>query len=380
MNSSSNFTTSPPRTDRKWTLVQPGVHLLGQPLDPTDTKGADWQNAWTFHVIFYSFWFSVVSIYSVFGIIRSYNRKDKVTRILAYVIHTLIGFLGLTRLFTLSVFYNEIVPTSVRARSSVLARVVFGLGFPCITAAFALVQFSFTEALKGKLSESKLGNFTFIICIIALHFLVVVTVEILTSLLQNLALLFFATKLYFLIMTAISMVRIVYSGYKVLSQASENTRALHNLSIHYGSTRTKTSEITRRKSVAEKDMVRSLRKVKVIIILTSVFCSVICIMEISSICELAEIVAGKDGALAPWRWYAYQTFFRLAELGMAGTILYTLAPPGQTKKIFEKRELIWERLFGNKQKSDNKIRDVVADDDGHPVAMLNRAYNLGNKD
>lgn len=371
MNLTANISTESPNVRNKWTFVHPVVQVLGQPLDPTDASGANWTNAWTFHVIFFSICFSVVSIYSVYGIIRSYNRKEKVTRILAYIIHGLIFVLGLTRLFTLSVFYNEIVATSVRARTSLLSRIVFGLGFPCIAAAFGLVQYSFTEALKGKLSESKLGNFKFLSFLIAGNFVLVLIVEILTTLLNNLAVLFFTTKCYFLFFSAFSMIRILYSGYKVLSHASENKRALHNFSIHYGATK---STDTRRKSIAEKDLIKSLRKVKIILILTSVFCSIVCIMEIYSIGELTEIVAGKDGALTPWPWYAYQTLFRLAELGMAGTILYTLVPAGQMKNLSEKSRLIWGRIFGNR---DGKVRDEVAGID--PVAMLNRAYNLDNE-
>ncbi|XP_031549719.1 uncharacterized protein LOC116287213 [Actinia tenebrosa] len=355
----------------------PPAHILGQAVYlswviQTDT----WKKSWTFHVVFFSFCFSFLAIYSVYGVVRSQIRKEKVIRILAYIVHILIGLLGLTRLLTLSVFSSEIKATSVNNNLyKVVSRIIFGIGFPCITSAFALVQISFTEALKGKLSTSKLGNFTFIGLVISFHFLVVLIVGTLTTVISNLFVLFFATKFYFLIMTAVTMVIMLYSGCKVLSHVAEHERALSDLNQHYGST---LALRERTESNTERDKKRSLLKIKIILFLTSLFCLLICGMEIHSIAELAELLAGKDGALAPWSWYVYQTFFRLAELGLAGTILYTMAPQELTdnKNYFNNEKLHWKNIFrqDKKDKSSKKSKNDKGGDVG-TMAMVNRAYD-----
>jgi hypothetical protein len=351
------------------------VHILGQALHLSwITQTSTWREAWMFHVIFFSLLFSLLAIYAVYGVVRSQVRKEKVIRIIAYIVHVLIGVLGLTRLLTLSVFSSEITATSVRNRLAVLSRIIFGIGFPCITAAFALVQISFTEALKGKLSESKLGNFTFIGLVISFHFLIVLVVDTLTTIVSSLVVLFFATKFYFLIMTSVTMVMILYSGCRVLSEVTEHQRALSDMSQHYGATISR----ERSESNAERDMKKSLRKVRIILFLTSIFCSIICAMEVYSIAELAELLAGKDGALAPWSWYIYQTSFRLAELGMAATILYTMAPQDQSenKSNFGDKNLsTWKNIFKKEIKNKNN-QGVKNDEDVHPMAVLNRAYDL----
>lgn len=366
--------TAPVSVNRTTSVVPP-AHILGQAVHlswviQTNT----WKESWTFHVVFFSICFSFLAIYSVYGVVRSQKRKEKVIRILSYIVHILIGVLGLTRLLTLSVFSSEITATLVKNNLyTVVSRIIFGIGFPCITAAFALVQISFTEALKGKLSESKLGNFTFIGLVICFHFLIVLVVGILTTIISNLFVLFFATKLYFLIMTSVTMVMMLYSGCKVLSHVSEHQRALSDLGQHYGST---LALRERTESNAERDRKKSLLKIKIILVLTSIFCLLICGMEIHSIAELAELLAGKDGALAPWSWYFYQTFFRLAEVGLAGTILYTMSPQEQTEKTtyFNSEKLHWKNIF-KKDKTNKSNKKNKKDGDVGSVAMTNRAYD-----
>ncbi|EDO47807.1 predicted protein [Nematostella vectensis] len=315
MNESTNATIAHVRTE-----------IISNPLEPQwGTANTAWKWGWEFHIALFCFSFLVLTIYSLCGIYRSRNRRETVARNLSYVIHALIALLGITRLLTLALFpYEFKSPIVKRPMPVAAARLVFGIGFPCITASFALVQFSFTDSLKGMLSASKLRNLTFLVLVIAMHFAIVLIADIISTNVSNTtAVLCVVTKSYFLLMALVTMIRILMSGLQVLHRARRTSHALKKLNSRYKCT--VLSPRGKRKGDPDTDVDKVLFKVRMVIILTCVFCSALIGVQVFSLIELDKVLAGKTGALAPWPWYVYQTIFRLAELGLAGTVLYAIS-------------------------------------------------------
>ena len=311
----------------------------GRKREPLNSEPVpNWQEAkeifkwaWEFHWISFVVLFLGIALYSTVMLIEASKRRrqrEKVSRNVSYAVHSLVIVLGITRALALVLFPYEIT-TNVNNADIVIPlyvhRIVFGLGFPCFMAAFALIQITFTASIKTTpLTYSKLRNIRFLVLVIVGHFSVVIVADIVTALVESTSALYMICTAYLLSMTLFTGVRITRSGCKVVRENNRHKRAMEN----YVASSTYTPRRRQRASFNTK----AVRKVFTITALTIFFCIALFALKIYDLVEVIEYHFVRERTVEPWPWFIHETLFRLTEFALALTVLYAVSPVKPHKK------------------------------------------------
>ncbi|XP_078372685.1 uncharacterized protein LOC144656327 [Oculina patagonica] len=305
--------------------------LNSEPVPNWEEAKAVFKWGWELHWISFVVLFMGLALYSTIRLIEASKRRtsrEKVSRNVSYAVHSLVIVLGVTRAVALVLFPYEMT-TNVNDADIVIPlyvhRIIFGLGFPCFMAAFALIQITFTASVKtAPLTYSKLRKIRFLVLIIVGHFSVVIIADIVTALVESTSALYMVCTAYLLSMTLFTGVRITKSGLKVIRENNRHKKAIEN----YAPASTYTPHRLQRASFNAK----AVRKVFTITALTIFFCIALFALKIYDLVEVIEhhFVLGKN--IAPWPWFIHETLFRLTEFGLALTVLYAVSPIKTPKK------------------------------------------------
>lgn len=307
--------------------------LNSEPVPNWEEAKAVFKWGWELHWISFVVLFLGLALYSTIKLIETSKRRrlrEKVSRNVSYAVHSLVIVLGVTRALALVLFPYEIT-TNVNNADIVIPlyvhRIIFGLGFPCFMAAFALIQITFTASVKTTpLTYSKLRNIRFLVLVIVGHFSVVIIADIVTALVASTSALYMVCTAYLLSMTLFTGVRITKSGYQVVRKNNEHKRATENYAP--------ASSYTPRRLQRASFNAKAVRKVFIITALTIFFCIALFALKIYDLVEVIEyhFILGKN--IAPWPWFIHETLFRLTEFGLALTVLYAVSPIKPPKKCF----------------------------------------------
>lgn len=308
--------------------------LNSEPVPDWEEAKAVFKWGWELHWISFVVLFLGLALYCTGRLIAASKRqrlREKVSRNVSYAVHSLVIVLGITRAFALIIFPYE-VTTNVNDANIVIPlyvhRIIFGLGFPCFMAAFALIQITFTASVKtAPLTYSKLRRIRFLVLIIVGHFSVVIIADVVTALVESTSALYMVCTVYLLSMTLFTGIRITKTGWKVVRENKKRNLTMQNgLSASTAGT---AHRIQRASFNA-----RAVRKVFVITALTIFFCIALFALKIYDLVEVIEyhFVLGKNKKLAPWPWFIHETLFRLTEFALACTVLYAVSPLKPPKK------------------------------------------------
>ena len=290
-----------------------------EPAPEWDKARLTWRWGWELHWISFAALFVALAAFSLVKLIRS-TRLDRprVARNLSVAVHLLILTLGLTRTLFLCLYPYELKRNAPGVPLT-LARLLFGLGFPCLTSAFALIQIAFSESLKSsRVAYSKLGNVKFLLAVIGVHFGIVVVVDVITNFLEDTSFLYLLCIVYFLLMTLLTGLRIVYSGTKVILTSKRHREAIKELNLKQSHVRVE----------EEAAAPKANTKVLVITVSTALCCFLLLSLELYALVDSVRHLMSAGGHQPePWPWYFFQSFFRLAELALACVVLYTVSAP-----------------------------------------------------
>lgn len=302
--------------------------LNSEPIPDWEEAKAEFKWAWGLHWILFVVLFLGLALYSIVRLIAASKRRqlrEKVSRNVSYAVHSLVIVLGITRALALVLFPYE-VTTNVNNADIVIPlyvhRIVFGLGFPCFMAAFALIQITFTASVKtAPLTYSKLRRIRFLVLVIVGHFSVVIIADVVTALVESTSALFMVCTAYLLSMTLFTGIRITKSGYKVIRENNAHKKTMENYAPA-------TTYNTPRRLQRASFNARAVRKVFIITALTIFFCVALFALKIYDLIEVIEFhfVLGGNKKLAPWPWLIHETLFRLTEFSLGCTVLYAISP------------------------------------------------------
>ena len=277
-----------------------------------------------------------LAVYSTAKLVAASKRRqvrEKVSRNVSYAVHSLLIVLGITRALALVLFPYE-VTTNLNEADIVIPlyvhRIIFGLGFPCFMAAFALIQITFTASVKTTpLTYSKLRRIRFLVLVIIGHFSVVIVADVVTALVESTSALYMVCTAYLLSMTLFTGIRITKTGWKVVRENRE-----HGATMPSSMTASTMSIGTAHRMRQASFNRRAVRKVFTITTLTVFFCIALFALKIYDLVEVIEYVYvyNKDKELAPWPWFIHETLFRLTEFGLACTVIYAVSPLKPPKK------------------------------------------------
>lgn len=281
-----------------------------------------WQWAWELHYIGFGVAFLFLVLWAVLAFLRARKTPLLLTRRFCYAINFLLILFGTTRAFALFLYPYEVVDHA-GGTPVVIERILFGIGFPCLTAGFTLIHYAFLEVAKVRFSSRRIQNMRFIIGVIALHFILVIIAEIVTSFVLNTSILMVICMLYFIVCTLAVSMSVFYSGFKLVRQSKKHRRTLRRISLKSGNNATLPKGKTSPYSNKESNTAKVMR----VTMVTAILGVTLACLQVYAMVDIFKVRANGIIVPAPWPWWSYQTVFRLVELGLACTMAYTVSQP-----------------------------------------------------
>ena len=113
--------------------------------------------------------------------------------------------------------------------------IIIGLRIPCLTASFFLIQISFLELIKLQLYSKRLHSYRFIFTAIAVHFLLILMLDIFYVLYPNIKIILIVCQAFSMCVGLAVSFTSLYSGIKVILYINRNTQSMRS----YNSTETR---------------------------------------------------------------------------------------------------------------------------------------------
>ena len=302
------------------------VNVTTTPSPPSPPKaepGPDWPVAkqqwglaWEFHWIGLGVLFALLALWSITGLVRAGYKNSFARKPLYIAITILLVILGVTRALYLWIDPYESGENSVTTVPPYVTALLLGLTYPCLTSSFCLIHLAFLEVTKIQLPSRRLQKPSFLASVIALHFVVVLFAEIMTSVISTANWLLVVCQSFFILWSLLLSASFLYSGGKLLYQSKQVRRRLGNIRSSGGAS--KTEEPQRQRSATAK--------VARITVTTSVLGLLCCALQTYSLFGVYGLYSTVVHP-QPWPWWVFQTCFRLVELVMACTIAYSVQQP-----------------------------------------------------
>ena len=292
-----------------------------EPAPEWEIAKATWRWAYEFHWISFGLLNLALAIYSIHAFARALRFTDKISRNLSCTVLSLMTFFGLMRAIYFFTSPYDYPPHFGGEFPLLLSRTLFALGFPCLTAGLAFIDVVFIEAASGsKVANSKLRSVKFLTVIITCHFGIVIIVDMITFLLMKTEVLYILCIVYFMIVAGGSAGRVAYSGWKLIRQNKQTQASIRELQTRY------TPKDSATAPKIDQPESKGIRKVRIIVVLTTVTCFAVCVLQTFALYQVSQVVMSSLDDPEPWPYYAYQTCFRLTELAIACTIVFSVTP------------------------------------------------------
>ena len=129
--------------------------------------------------------------------------------------------------------------------------------------------------------------------------------------------------LYFIICALAVSASVFYSGFHVIKESKTHRRTLKRISVRSGAVSNGSKKGTAKYSNKESNT-NKVARVTMVTACLGVACAAI---QIYAMAEVFKVRARLAKIPEPWPWWSYVTIFRLIELGLAGTMAYTVSQP-----------------------------------------------------
>ena len=288
-----------------------------EPVPEWPAAKHEWQGAWELHYIGFGVLFLLLAVWSILALLRARNTQLLVTRRFCYAVNCLLILFGSTRALALFLYPYEIVDNT-NGMPLVLERLLFGIGFPCLTAGFTLIHYAFLEAAKVSFSRRRIQSLRFILGVIGIHFTLVLIAEIVTSYVKDTSVLVIICMMYFIVCAIVVSASVFYSGFSVIKESKTHRRTLKRISVRAEGNKKK-SKYSNKESNTNK-----VARVTMVTAFLGMACAAV---QIYAVAGVFKVRANGPERPDPWPWWAYMTVFRLIELGLAGTMAYTVSQP-----------------------------------------------------
>lgn len=304
--SSHNSTNSPP-ISLSTPAAEPGPDWL--------VARRQWGAFWELHWIGFGIGFALIAIHSVLAILFADKKKAFTRRLLFFAVNFLLMTLGIVRSLYLWIDPYESSENNVQVTLWV-NRILFGLGFPCLTSAFCLVHVAFLEVSKIKLGSKKLHSLPFVCSIILFHFAIVFVSDITVALEADKKELLIVCQSFFIVWGFVNSFAFLFSGGQILRKSNETRKQLSQIN---------NNATTTNHSKGRKGATLKVAKITMVTAILSLACCALQIYSMVGVYGLYSTIVNPP----PWPWYAFQTGFRVVELAMGFTLAYTVVQPSE---------------------------------------------------
>ena len=284
--------------------------LLPEPLPEWDHAQETWKWTWILHWAGFGAVFALLALYALWSVIKlaAASKKHRRKPLLALAINSLLFVFGTSRAMYLFINPYEsqqcFLPTYCPV---ILARILFGIALPCITASFSLIHLAFLQLSKLKLYPERLQSSACLACIIAFQFGLSLFTEIMITMYANWKMLNIFCQAFFIALGLILSGSFIYSGRIILKSVRETRLSIRQLG--------NLSDRTRRRKVSK---LVKITYITVIVGFTS------CAMQLYSLIVVYNFYSAGDRGVVPepWPWLVFQSLSRIVEIVAGCTMAY----------------------------------------------------------
>lgn len=273
-----------------------------------------WGVAWELHWAGFGILFSMLALHSFLALLQVRKKQGLGPKPLIIAINSLLLTLGATRAIYLFLDPYESGDNGFKSPHW-LAKLIYGVAFPCLTSSFCLIHLAFLEVAKIQIGLKKLQSTRLLAGVITTHFVIVITAETITAVKPNFTPLLIVCQSFIILWGFLLSMSFIYSGSKVIRRAGRVQQQVENEIAEIGKVGRVSRKSNRRKS-------RTIKVAKITFV-TSILGLVCCGLQLYSLFGVYSLYSEAVHP-SPWPWWTFQTCYRLVEFCMACTIAYTV--------------------------------------------------------
>ena len=337
--------TEPETATKVKDIAEPSPEMAAppnpEPLPDWDVALKEWKSLWELHYIGFGVLFFGVSLFSCICVVKIKHRAKGMT-LGNYFLAVCLMLMAFSVTRTLFLILDPYESHTFLNLPVLLIRILFAIGYPCLTSALSLIHFAFLEVSKLRLISRRLQNIKFLVSVIAAHFVVVLVVYFVITLAPKFARLLILCQTVLISWWFVLALCFLYSGWKVNWEA-EITAKFFKTTLTKERTASTLSTSSLDPSV-KVEQARSLngdenkpskgaQKIARISGLVSLLALLYVAAELYSLFSLYKLydLEGESG-VDPWPWWGYQTVSRLLDFLLCLVIAYVIFPSTQTEK------------------------------------------------
>lgn len=318
-----------------------------EPLPDWDVALKDWKSLWELHYIGFGALFFGVAVFSCICVVKIKHRAKGMT-LGNYFLAVCVMLMTFCVSRTLYLFLDPYESHTILDLPVLLSRILFAIGYPCLTSALSLIHFAFLEVNKLRLISRRLQNIKFLVSVIATHFVVVLIVYLVITLAPKLARLLILCQTVLISWWLILAVCFLYSGWKVNWESQitakffNNTMAKERIASTLStSSLNPSSNITVEQAKTfnndQNKPSKGAQKIARISGLVSILALLNVGAELYSLFSLYKLYDFAEGesVVDHWPWWGYQTVSRMLDFLLCLVIAYVIFPSTQTEKTLK---------------------------------------------
>ena len=315
-----------------------------EPLPDWDLALRDWKYLWELHYIGFGVLFFGVAVFSCICVVKIKHRARGMT-LANYFLAVCLMLMTFSVSRTLYLFLDPYESHTVLDLPVLLSRIIFAIGYPCLTSALSLIHFAFLEVNKLRLISRRLQNVKFLVSVIASHFVIVLVVYLVITLAPKLARLLILCQTVLISWWFILAACFLYSGWKVnwesqitakfFSSTVVKDRTASTLSSASLDPQSYSVTVEQAKTLSGDQNKPSKGAQKIARI--SGFVSLLALLnfgaELYSLFSLYKLYDFEgENVVDHWPWWGYQTVSRILDFFLCLVIAYVIFPSTQIEK------------------------------------------------
>lgn len=325
----------------EYSTPEPNSSPNPEPLPDWDTALEEWKSLWYVHYIGFGTLFVALAVFSCFCLIRlTFCRKANMS-LKNYFVVVCALLLTMTLSRALYLLLDPYESHELLHLPVLVPRVLFAIGYPCLTSAFSLLHFAFLEVSKLRLISRRLQNIKFLSSVITIHFLFVLIVYLIVTFFPKLARLLIICQSILISWWLVLCACFIYSGWKVNWEARITKKYLDGKQAA-GPRDTEENEslkseaveqLKRRKKESQEDAShKGTNKIARISGIVAGLALISVAVELYSLFGVYNLYTLSEEFVKPWPWWGYQTCVRSIEVALCCVLAYVVYPTVRTQR------------------------------------------------
>ena len=336
------MSSAEPETNKTQSSAEPSAEPSAdpnpEPLPDWDEALMAWKSLWEVHFIGFGLLFLGIALFSCICVVKIKHRAKGMT-LGNYFLAVCLMLMVFSVSRTLFLILDPYESHTFLHLPVLLVRILFAIGYPCLTSALSLIHFAFLEVNKLRLISRRLQNIKFLVSVIAIHFVVVLVVYLLITLTPKLARLLILCQTILISWWLVLALCFLYSGWKVNWQSQITAKYFKATTKDRTASTLSTSSLDPGVTLAQTYHVKTsqppkgAQKIARISGLVSLLALLYVAAELYSLFSLYNLynLEGENG-VDHWSWWGYQTCSRMLDFLLCLVIAYVIFPSTQTEK------------------------------------------------